>query len=814
MSAKAGSVLVVEDWASPEWRLDHLYTIVDPNGREVPFVMNDEQRQFVANLHDRNAICKARQLGYSTLLCLMALDQCLFNRNFNAAIIAHSLDDAGKLFRTKIRFAWERLPDLLRSHIGLRSETASGMVFGNGSAITVDTSARSQTLQFLHISEFGKICAKFPERAKEIVTGSFPAVSPGGLITIESTAEGQEGYFYEITMAALAAQQERRALTPLDFRLHFAPWWAKPDNRLDPEGVVIPAEMERYFSKLEAKGIRLDAAQRAWYVKTEETLHEDIRREHPSYPEEAFEVSIEGTVLHHQMALLRKHDQITAVPWDPAYPVNTFWDLGTDDATAIWCHQRVGLQNRLIRYFEDSGQGLGYYANELRSHGFTFGQHYLPHDADHDIQGESIEKRADILRRLLPGEVRVVDRIREIGNGIETLREFLPSCWMDKANCADGIKALDAYRYEWDEKLGRWKSAPLHNWACLGPDTRIRTLSGWRRIADLVGTEFHVWGYSEAEGRLVPARAAKCWLSKRNADVVRVTIDDGRHIVCTPDHLFLTRTGQWVEAQALQPGLPLMPFYERFDSDYIKVKLTDGSVATEHQYVFARLCGSLLDGHHVHHVDDDKGNNDPSNLRQLTIFDHRSLHSKRPEHVEHLNRIRHSRGNTAVLVAVNKMRIGDVHHTRQKEYWTDERLAKHGAASRAAFRRSETVKVCPGCDETFLGNWRRLYCCKNCKARLADHRGRETPVRFAVAHKHSPDCQRTDPQNHKVVSVERLGTAMDVYDIEVPGIHNFVAEGVVVHNSHAADALRQGAQGYRPIAAEPGFTRHRSSWRA
>lgn len=416
----------------------------------------------------------------STLLCLMALDQCLFNANFTAAIIAHSLDDASKLFRGKIQFAWERLPDALRSHVGLKSETASGMVFGNGSSISVDTSARSQTLQFLHVSEFGKICAKFPERAKEVVTGSFPAVSPGGLITIESTAEGQEGYFYQFTMAALAAQQEGRRLTPLDFRLHFSPWWAKPANRLDPEGVPIAAEMVRYFDKLEARGIRLSAEQRAWYVKTAETLHDDVRREHPSYAEEAFEVSIEGTILHHQMALLRKHGQITTVPWDPAYPVNTFWDLGTDDATAIWCHQRVGLQNRLIRYFEDSGQGLGYYANELRSHGFVFGTHYVPHDADNDIQGESVEKRADILRRLLPGTVTVVDRIREIGNGIEKLREFLPSCWIDQTNCADGIKCLDSYRYEWDDKLGRWKSAPLHNWASHACDALRQGAQGYR----------------------------------------------------------------------------------------------------------------------------------------------------------------------------------------------------------------------------------------------------------------------------------------------------------------------------------------------
>ena len=66
----------------------------------------------------------------------------------------------------------------------------------NGVTLHVGTSMRSSTLQLLHISEFGKICAKFPNKARQIVTGSLNALAPGQYVFIESTAEGREGYFY------------------------------------------------------------------------------------------------------------------------------------------------------------------------------------------------------------------------------------------------------------------------------------------------------------------------------------------------------------------------------------------------------------------------------------------------------------------------------------------------------------------------------------------------------------------------------------------------------------------------------------------
>src|SRR5690606_3423839 len=158
-----------------------------------------------------------------------------------------------------------------------------GYVFDNGSSIQVSTGYHSDTLQRLHVSEFGKICRKYPDKAQEIVTGAFEAVGLGNQVTLESTAEGREGYFFDYTQIARRLQASGKPLTLMDWQFHFFPWHQEQAYRLDPAGVVVPQWMHEYFAQLEAKfGIRTSAAQQAWYAKKAETLHDDMKREYPS----------------------------------------------------------------------------------------------------------------------------------------------------------------------------------------------------------------------------------------------------------------------------------------------------------------------------------------------------------------------------------------------------------------------------------------------------------------------------------------------------------------------------------------------------
>src|SRR3989344_2447817 len=83
-----------EQWADWRWRLHNLYRIVTDQGHDIPFRPNEMQTYFLNTFWYLNVILKARQHGFTTLIDLLMLDQCVFNSNINAGIIAHNLDDA------------------------------------------------------------------------------------------------------------------------------------------------------------------------------------------------------------------------------------------------------------------------------------------------------------------------------------------------------------------------------------------------------------------------------------------------------------------------------------------------------------------------------------------------------------------------------------------------------------------------------------------------------------------------------------------------------------------------------------------------
>src|SRR5687768_6491311 len=212
-----------DQFLDPRWRLSNLYTITDKGGREVPFQPNEAQIAFLDELHSANIILKARQLGFTTLCCLIYLDACVFTPNTRAGVIAHKLDDAKVIFRDKIKYSYDRLEEGIRKACPAVQDSADTLTFGNNSSIRVSTSMRSGTLQYLHVSEFGKICAQAPEKAREIVTGALNTVEAGQFVVIESTAEGQDGPFYEMTQRARMRSAAGETLTPLDYRFHFFP---------------------------------------------------------------------------------------------------------------------------------------------------------------------------------------------------------------------------------------------------------------------------------------------------------------------------------------------------------------------------------------------------------------------------------------------------------------------------------------------------------------------------------------------------------------------------------------------------------------
>jgi hypothetical protein len=479
-------------WRDLAWRIAHLYWIVDESGKAIKFDPNDEQRDFIEHLHTRNLILKARQLGFSTLLQILELDQAIFNANHNGVVIADTLPNAGRLF-AKIEFAYERLPDSLKAAMPLKSQASkSSLEFEHGSTINVSTSSRGGTVQLLHISELGKIARKYPDRAQEIVSGAFESVPQDGVIVVESTAEGAAGEFFELVDTALKRQEEGAPETPLDWRLHFYPWYLKAAYRLDPELVIVSDQDNQYFDKVQVEaGVTVDPGQRAWYVKKRESLGRLMKREYPSTPREAFEQAVEGAVFGEEMTAIREAGRITTVPLDVNYPVNTFWDFGLGARNPIWLHQRIGLQNRWVKYFDDFGKGLAWWWRTLEKwrieHGeFMWGTHYLPHDADTEILGENVTTKHRILVAAGMRNTFVVPRVALKDIAIDLARAKLPvDNWFDRVECAEGIKALDGYQFEWNDKLGRYSNAPLPNWASHGADAWMQYAQGYNAPAEI-----------------------------------------------------------------------------------------------------------------------------------------------------------------------------------------------------------------------------------------------------------------------------------------------------------------------------------------
>lgn len=459
--------LAAERIKDPRWRLDNLYYIIDKEGVKKRFIMNWAQLELFDGLWYCNIILKARQLGISTFVSLLYLDRCLFNSNVSAGIIAHTKEDAEMLFR-RVKFAYENLPSELLAVRPVNMDNARELQFNNGSLLRVGTSMRSSTLQYLHISEFGKICSKYPEKAREIITGSLNAIAAGQYVTIESTAEGRNGAFYEMCKHAQAMQDAKAFLSKLDYKFWFFPWWKHTDYSINPDNVPIPQDLMDYFICLEEnEKITLTAGQKAWYAKKYLTQSLDMKREYPSTPEESFATANEGLYYGALMTRARSEGRIRKVYHEEKTSVYTAWDLGFSDSTVIWFFQVCGQEIHLLEYYEDSGKPLTHYLKHLKDKPYSYGKHFVPHDAAiHEYSSGA--SRVEVARS--HGiEFTVTPKLTVI-EGIDAVRNILNRCWFDEEKCSVGIRMLESYKRGWDDKNGCWKNDPVHNEASHGAD--------------------------------------------------------------------------------------------------------------------------------------------------------------------------------------------------------------------------------------------------------------------------------------------------------------------------------------------------------
>lgn len=174
----------------------------------------------------------------------------------------------------------------------------------------------------------------------------------------------------------------------------------------------------------------------------------------------SYDRGIEGSYYGRLVDTARKEKRIGVVPYEPRSVVNTYFDIGFGDSTAIIWAQQVGAEWRVIDYYEAHGEGFAHYAKVLQNKPYVYGTHYFPHDAGSgSIQtGTTLQRVAHDL-----GIKAIVLGRDSFEVGIESARSLLAGCFIDEIKCRQLIKCLENYHKKFNEKLNVYSDTPLHD---------------------------------------------------------------------------------------------------------------------------------------------------------------------------------------------------------------------------------------------------------------------------------------------------------------------------------------------------------------
>jgi len=299
--------------ADKQHRINNYYKIVDKDTNLVTFKLNRAQAHFLANRGSRNIICKSRQLGFTTFAAVDSADDVFFNPNIYALILSYDKDSSQTIFE-KVMLAWEhfKIPGYdLKKLYTVDNESANRLKLG-----------------------FAKICAKYPKKAQEVLSGTIQSVPPSGEVTIESTAEGNSGLYYDMFWTAWNRPAGQK-IKPTEFKAFFYNWqWDDRElNRIKDE--EIETEFPKEFLKIqEDHNIKvIQHPSRYEYMDDRQLTHyyhlwlgmnknwELLKQEYPIYVEEAFVGS--GAALFDRVIAQQMKDNSTS----PIKVINYDWEI-------------------------------------------------------------------------------------------------------------------------------------------------------------------------------------------------------------------------------------------------------------------------------------------------------------------------------------------------------------------------------------------------------------------------------------------------------------------------------------------------------
>jgi hypothetical protein len=221
--------------------------------------------------------------------------------------------------------------------------------------------------------------------------------------------------------------------------------------------------------------------QDGWYAQTfkssETGIISDLELNEAKHlmPDEVYEAEFEcsfdsaalGSIYAKGLAKAEEEKRITKVPYETGIKVNTFWDLGMADKTAIWFVQQKGSAFHVIDYYEDSGESLEFYATVLDEKKYIYDTHFLPFDANVRELGTGVSRLETA--QSLGMRTSIVPKL-PVEDGINAVRMILSRCWFDFEKCKYGLDALRQYRWATTER-GEIKNKPEHSWCSHAADS-------------------------------------------------------------------------------------------------------------------------------------------------------------------------------------------------------------------------------------------------------------------------------------------------------------------------------------------------------
>jgi len=449
------------------WRLNNLYYIIDKKANSFILPMNYGQHViYAASLqHPRLIILKSRQWGVSTFWLISFLDDSIFIPDLNVGLMSQGKEESAVLLK-RVKISWDRLDEGVKALLGVTHvrDNTGEISFNNGSTIYIGTSFRSATLHRLHISEYGKICNHYPERALETKTGSLQAIQAGNPVVIESTAEGSNDFetmWEQAQLAEIRANRNGGIFAGKDYKPVFLPWLDDPDC-VSKISEHVSQEQEKYFTDLEAQlNIKIRKEQKNFWISQERELGFSIKQEYPATPAEAFEKAVEGS---YYKAIYNRHivanNRIVKDLYDPNLEVNVCFDLGINDIFTLIYFQLFDKETRIIEDYQNSNEGLEHYVAHINNSGYDIHWVVCPHDIRVTELGTG-KSRETVLRELGVSRLKVLDRL-PVNDGIELVRQLLTRLWIDE-KCRYTIDCIKNYSKSWDEVNHTWRNKPIHN---------------------------------------------------------------------------------------------------------------------------------------------------------------------------------------------------------------------------------------------------------------------------------------------------------------------------------------------------------------